>query len=165
MTLCYQVIGTPEQRAAKTKALLAETTAGGHGFKKQNLPRPSEHGKGKSGGSADTNVVNLLMHTDARSKHAVILDSGAQMSVVREKLLLDNYTEDVQGAKITAANGSTLKILGYGSVTVRDPAYSDKWVTWNKVYHCADICRNVLSIAPLTSMGLEVRVGSNPRHS
>ena len=157
---CYEIIGTPSERAAKKKALQAKRGADGRS-KERRSPK-SAPGATKSD-TEDEATVQLILHTDARSVHAVMLDSGAQLSVVHEQLLLDDYKTVEFTGKITAANGTTLTIVGSGSITIRDHVDSNKWITWHNVYHCTNIHRNVLAVTPLLDMDMVVKLGgANP---
>jgi len=157
---CYEIIGTPSERAAKKRALQAKRGADG---KSKDKKSPKSAPEAAKSDTDDEAIVQLILHTDARSVHAVMLDSGAQISVVHERLLLDNYKAVTFTGKITAANGTTLTIVGSGSVTIRDHVDPNKWIMWTNVYHCTNINRNVLAVTPLLDMDMVIKLGgANP---
>jgi len=154
---CYAVLGTPEERAAKKKALIAKRAVGTVVVASK---KPSRFSDTTQAGSKEERTVGVIIHTDARSVHAAILDNGAQASVVHERMLLDNFIPATQAdGYLTAANGTRIPVLGKGTVRIVDPHDSSKWIEWNDVFLSADVQRNVLATSPLVNQGMEIRLG------
>ena len=102
---------------------------------------------------------HVLLDTNARSPLAIMLDGGSTRGVIKDRFLLDDYKPIKASRPLLTGTGDEVKIIGMGTLTVRDPDHPERYIEWKNVAYSPTFRRNLVPIAPLKRAGMEISLG------